>query len=103
MSFRRLSGLCSRMTTIAFSIEGPVARADLPGLCDRVCGLLQEGRPEIAFCDVQGIEPDAVTVDALARLQLAAQRHGCRVRLRNASDELRELVGFMGLGDVLPE
>jgi ABC-type transporter Mla MlaB component len=43
-----------------------------------------------------------VTVDALARLQLAARRHQCQVRLRGASNELRALVAFMGLGDVLP-
>lgn len=89
--------------TIAFTIEGPIARADLPGLCDRVCRLLEQGRPEVAFCDVLGIDPDAVTVDALARLQLAARRHGCRVHLRNASGELLELVAFMGLEDVLAE
>jgi ABC-type transporter Mla MlaB component len=87
--------------TIAFAIEGPIERSDLPGLCDRVCGLLEGSRAGTALCDVQGVEPDAVTVDALARLQLAARRHGCRVRLRNASDELRELVAFMGLDDVL--
>jgi ABC-type transporter Mla MlaB component len=87
--------------TVAFAIEGPIRRTDLPGLCDRVCGLLQGSRPVTAFCDVRGVHPDAVTVDALARLQLAARRHGCQVRLRNASDELRELVAFMGLEDVL--
>lgn len=58
---------------------------------------------EIALCDVTGVEPDALTVDALARLQLTAGRHGCRVRLRNASDELRDLVAFMGLRDVLTD
>jgi hypothetical protein len=41
-------------------------------------------------------------VDALARLQLGAKRHDCRIRLRNASPELRELVAFMGLANVLP-
>jgi ABC-type transporter Mla MlaB component len=51
---------------------------------------------------VGGVGPDAATVDALARLQLAAQRRGCRIRLQNASPELRELVAFMGLQDVLP-
>jgi ABC-type transporter Mla MlaB component len=89
--------------TIAFAIEGPIRRTDLPGLCDRVCGLFQGSRPETALCDVRGVDPDAVTVDALARLQLAARRHGCQVRLRNASDELRELVAFMGLEDVLAD
>ncbi len=53
------------------------------------------------MCDVDGVAADAVTVDALARLQLAARRHGCRVELRHASDELRNLVAFMGLQDVL--
>jgi ABC-type transporter Mla MlaB component len=88
--------------TLAFAIRGPIARADLPGLCDRVCGLLERSRADVALCDVSGIEPDAVTVDALARLQLAARRHRCQVRLCHASDELLELVDFMGLSDVLP-
>src|SRR5439155_6797524 len=89
--------------TIAFAIGGPIARADLPALCDRVCGLLEEGSAGVALCDVSGVDPDAVTVDALARLQLAARRHGCRVRLRHAGAELLELVDFMGLRDVLPD
>jgi ABC-type transporter Mla MlaB component len=57
----------------------------------------------IVFCDVQGVRADAAVVDALARLQLAARRQHCQVRLRGASRELRELVAFMGLGDVLPD
>jgi ABC-type transporter Mla MlaB component len=89
--------------TIAFAIDGPIARDDLPGLCERVCALLEESGAGVARCDVAGIDPDAVTVDALARLQLAARRHGCQVRLRNPSDELLELLAFMGLLDVLPD
>jgi ABC-type transporter Mla MlaB component len=93
----------SKPRTLEFTVEGPIARADLPGLCDRVCRLLTQSRPDVAFCDVRGVEPDAVTVDALCRLQVAARRSRCQVRLRNASPELRELVRFMGLEDVLPE
>jgi ABC-type transporter Mla MlaB component len=89
-------------TTVAFAIDGPIARADLPGLCDRVCELLERSGAGVALCDVSGVVVDAVTVDALARLQLAAARRGCRVRLRNASSQLQELVTFMGLSDVLP-
>ena len=63
--------------TIAFAIWGPIARDDLPGLSDRVCGLLRGSGATTALCDVTGVEPDAVTVDALARLQLAAGRLGC--------------------------
>ena len=92
----------SRQRPVAFSIAGPIARTDLPGLCARVCGLLERTGAGVAYCGVQGVEPDAVTVDALARLQLAARSRGCQVRLRGASDELRELVAFMGLTDVLP-
>ena len=88
MSFRRPAGLLFDGTppreTIAFAIHGPILRSDLPGLCDRVCAILTDAPADEAFCDVRGVEPDAVTVDALARLQLAARRRGCRVRLRNA-------------------
>jgi ABC-type transporter Mla MlaB component len=84
-----------------FAIWGPIARDDLPGLCDRVCAVLHERGPSVTRCDVGGVEPDAVTVDALARLQLAARRLGCEVRLENASEDLRELIDFMGLHDVL--
>ena len=86
----------------AFAIRGPIARADLPGLCRRVCAVLDATPAAVVDCDVTGVCPDAVTVDALARLQLAARRHECRVRLRNASPELLELVAFMGLREVLP-
>ena len=83
-----------------FAIWGPIARDDLPGLCDRVCALLTESDGG-DIGDVRGVEADAVTVDALARLQLAARRQGCRIHLSNASHDLVELVAFMGLRDVL--
>jgi len=91
----------SGATTLA--IRGPIAREDLPGLCTRVCSLLEGSGGADVWCDVSGVPADAVTVDALARLQLGARRHGCRVRLVDAATELRELVAFMGLADVLTE
>ena len=92
----------SARQTIAFAIGGPIARADLPGLCERVCVLLERSGAGAALCDVRGVDPDAVTVDALARLQLAARRVGCRVRLRHAPDGLQELLAFVGLDGVVP-
>ena len=89
--------------TISFAVWGPIAAGDVPGLCDRVCALFNAEHPDVAICDVQGVEPDAVTVSALARLQLGARRAGCQVRLRDASPALLDLVAFMGLTDVLPE
>ena len=88
---------------VAFAIRGPIVPADLPGLCDRVCASLRAHGPGVVLCDVHGVEPDAVTVDALARLQLASHKLGCRVRLCNASEALLEVVGLMGLTDVLPD
>jgi len=87
---------------VAFAIRGPITTADLPGLCSRVCALLP-GSGSVIACDVVGVPPDAVTVDALARLQLAARRRGCEVRLRNASAPLLALVELMGLSHVLPD
>jgi ABC-type transporter Mla MlaB component len=108
MSFAPPTGLFVQMAVpapqpIVFAITGPISRADLPGLCGRVCALLERNEAGVALCDVSGVEADAVTVDALARLQLAAQRRGCQVRLRHASKELIGLVAFMGLRDVLSD
>jgi ABC-type transporter Mla MlaB component len=89
--------------SVAFAISGPITHADLPGLCERVCRLLSESDAQIALCDVSGVECTAATVDALARLQLAARRQGCRVCLQNACDDLRALVAFMGLTDVFAD
>lgn len=86
---------------VSFAIRGPIARSDLPGLCERVCALLAHAG-DVVVCDVRGVEPDAVTVEALARLQLAARGRGCQVQLRDASGELLALIAFLGLRDVVP-
>jgi ABC-type transporter Mla MlaB component len=88
--------------TITFAIRGPLAREDLPDLHERVCALLGGAGADVAVCDVEGVAADAVSVDALARLQLAARRHRCRIEFRHASPELRDLIAFIGLEDVLP-
>ncbi len=90
------------MAPLAFAVRGPIALADLPSPCRRVCAQLERAAGGVVLCDVAGVEPDAVTVEALARLQLAARRHGGRVLLVNTSRELLELVAFLGLIDVLP-
>lgn len=45
--------------------------------------------------------PTAATIDEIARLQLAARRRGCQLELANANPYLSELIGFVGLSDVL--
>jgi hypothetical protein len=44
---------------------------------------------------------DLGTVDALARLRLAARRSGLELRLTRVPEELRELITFVGLAEVL--
>jgi ABC-type transporter Mla MlaB component len=88
--------------TIAFVVGGLVAPDDVPGLCERLRALLQTTEAECVLCDVGAlIDPDAASVDALARLQLTAQRLGRQVRIRHATLALVELLALVGLSDVL--
>ncbi len=57
--------------------------------------------PRTILCDVSALAPDAVTIDVLARLQLGSRRIGLELRLHHASNELQELLAFVGLGEVL--
>jgi STAS domain len=84
-------------------LRGPTARDDIPTLCERVQVLMEGCDADPVPCDVGGLDhPDALTIDALARLQLAALRMGRRLGFRDACGELRDLVEFVGLGDTLP-
>ena len=60
------------------------------------------GRPSTLVCDVATLAPDAVTLDALAHLQVAASRLGYELVLRGASARLLELVELFGLCELLP-
>ena len=44
---------------------------------------------------------DLGLVDHLARMQLAAARNGCAIRVRGASDELVGLLEVCGLAELL--
>jgi anti-anti-sigma regulatory factor len=57
--------------------------------------------PTTVVLDVSTFAPSVSTIDALARFQLAARRRGQRLQLRQASDELRQLIAFTGLSEVL--
>ena len=70
---------------MSFGVENGPHRTDMPAF----------------VCDLSGAEPTAATVDVLARLALSLKRRGCRLRVRHASPELRELIAFMGLTDAL--
>jgi ABC-type transporter Mla MlaB component len=84
-------------------ISGPLTPADAAALCERARSELERSDAAVLVCDVAALtQPDAGTVEALARLQLTARRLGRDVRLRDASRELRELLDLFGLTDVLP-
>jgi ABC-type transporter Mla MlaB component len=88
---------------IPIAIYGPIARADIPALCDRLRELLDGAGSGRVICDVGELAPpDAAAVDGLARLQLTARRFGLEVRLSRPSPELVELLTLMGLREILP-
>lgn len=91
----------ARSRVVLLTLGAPLERSDLPGLIARTCVLLEDETIAELCCEVAGIAPDAVAVDALAQLALAARRRGCRVRLSGPSEELLALVRFMGLEEVL--
>jgi ABC-type transporter Mla MlaB component len=86
--------------TVALALGGPMARADLPALGERVGALVDESDADVVLCDVAGARADAVTLDALARVYLAARRHDCNTRVCGASNELLALLEFCGLRDL---
>jgi ABC-type transporter Mla MlaB component len=94
-----MAASAERSATI--TIRGPLRREDLRGLFVRTCRLLSEQRCEVLLCEVAEISPDAVALDALARLALAARRQGCAVRVRGACEQMRMLVALAGLGEVI--
>jgi ABC-type transporter Mla MlaB component len=84
-------------------VSPPIARADIGGICDRVRISMERSDAGLVVCDLRNvIDPDAVAVDALARLQLTAKRVGRRFCLVEACGELQELLALMGLRDVVP-
>ncbi|MDQ7910232.1 STAS domain-containing protein [Phytohabitans sp. ZYX-F-186] len=85
-------------------VMGPSAgRADVPALSARLAAIVRERPAQVVVCDVRAItDPDARTVDVLARLQLAARRLGCVIRLYGAHPRLRDLLQLTGLSEVLP-
>ncbi len=85
-------------------VRGPVLPQDVDRLCDRGRALVAGGEVDgDLVCDVRALtHPDAVAVDALARLRLTAGRSRRRLVLLHASAELVDLLDLMGLTDLLP-
>lgn len=92
----------SLVQLVQLVLDGPLTPADVPVLLARICADARGGAEPVVACDVAQLRtPDIGTVDALARLALAVQRRGGRVRLEHASPELSDLVVLAGLARVL--
>ena len=86
-----------------WALSPAITRDDIAGLCEQLLTLLRESDAVVVLCDVGAIvDPDLVTVEALARLLLTARRNGRRLQLRRAGCRLRELLVLTGLHSVLP-
>jgi anti-anti-sigma regulatory factor len=89
--------------TLVLIISGPIERASISRLCERAGTLIRGIDARHVVCDVGAlVDPNEVTIEALARLQLTVGRVGCRFRVRHACEELRDLLALSGLSDVIP-
>jgi ABC-type transporter Mla MlaB component len=83
-------------------VAGRVTPETIPGLCARVRALLDDPAVTVITLDLSGVvEPDAVALDGLARMQLTARRMGRAIRLRHVRPQMRALLAFAGLTDVI--
>lgn len=88
-------------STGLFVIATPIGDGDAPRLCERLRIIINASDGELIVCDVAALPANVRTIEALARLQLTARRHGRRIRLQRASRELRQLIELVGLSEVL--
>ena len=100
MSSGRPAGLpcvaASRLPDLA--VAGALRSGDVPGLCDQVRTACARAPARDIICDVAAVTTaDLATVDALARMQLAARRAGGELRFRDPSPALWALLQLTGL------
>lgn len=89
--------------TLAVVLGGILDHDMVPMLVERMCALLDSTKAVQVVCDVTAVTaPDAVAVEALARLQLAARRRGLRLWLRDGDGYVRTLMELSGLHEVVP-
>jgi hypothetical protein len=73
-----------------------------PAEIARLSAVLERWPPADVVCDVGRLaHADLAAVDALARLKLAAGRHGHRLSFAGVGGELRLLLDLVGLADLL--
>ena len=95
----------TRVTTfaISFAVGATLTRADITALCGDLAEVLRGRDRGVVVCDVTGVRPDVIALEALARLSLTARRHGWRLVVSGGSADLLELADLLGLTDALLE
>ena len=89
------------MGMVRIVLPGRLGDPEIAWECERLRGLLASG--ETVCYDAGGLTtPDGGTLEALARLQLTARRHGTLISLCNAPGPLVDLLFVAGLLEVLP-
>lgn len=79
-------------------VDGLLAPQAVPRLCEQLVILVECGGVGRLAVDLGRLdEPDLATVDALARLALAARRRSARVSVRTSNGALERLLRLAGL------
>jgi anti-anti-sigma regulatory factor len=100
MASRRRRTAAARLD---LEVDVPATRETISALCHRVAAALEVCDEAVVVCDLRTVtDPDMTVIDALARMQLTARRHGRALRLREACPALRDLLALAGLTEVLP-
>jgi hypothetical protein len=87
---------------VVLTVDAPVSDAEVPDLCAAVERLLAQHEIRLVTCDIGAIvDPDLATLDAVARMALAARRVGASIEFRNACPGLLDLLELAGLTDVV--
>jgi anti-anti-sigma regulatory factor len=86
------------------AVGSRIAPEDLGTLCSAVRSRIERSGADVVVIDLGAVvEPDAVTIDAMARLALVSRRLGCRVRLRDVPASLEELLALTGLNAAIAD
>jgi len=89
----------ARVATLV--VHGPLASYDSLPLCERASALLRPSRHGFCYCLLVDLDCDLASVDALARLALAAKRNDCEMCFLGASSMLCQLMNALGLSQLM--
>lgn len=91
-----------RAHQLTVTLGAPPTPDEVPALCRAAEDIVTFMPVSVVRCDVGSVrEPDASTLDAVARLALTARRVGAAIELVNACPGLFDLIDLAGLSDVV--